>query len=78
MRSDGLLSSDCDERLATWTPPVQPVSHPCEHKSLAGGPGLETGVTFLSKFTDKFLPAVGVFRRNCLMQGLSGVENRQK
>jgi hypothetical protein len=30
------------------TPAQQPVSHPCEHKSLAGDPGLETGATVLT------------------------------
>ena len=41
-------------RLAARTPPVQPVFHPCEHNSLAGDPGLETGATFLSQFANRF------------------------
>jgi hypothetical protein len=59
-------------RLAAWTPPAQPISHPCEHKPLAGDPGLEIGATFLSQFTDTSLRKSGSFRA-----ALSSMINRE-
>jgi hypothetical protein len=36
-------------------PALQPVYHPSEQKSLAGGPGLETGATIAAAFSGQIL-----------------------